>query len=384
MINDKPKRTARSRIIKPAPDLKQFQLKDVLDLEAIEALLDDFFQITGIGMALLDTRGDVIISRGWSEICTDFHRKNPETSQYCRESDQTLTSGIKPGSYKLYRCKNHMWDMATPIYIGDRFLGNFFIGQFFFEDETIDEAKFRKQARKYGFDEEAYISALYKAPRLRKEVVELAIDFYTKLIVLLTDIGQLNLQIVRREETQKKLNLKLREEEEKYRSLVENLNDAVFRVSKDLTILYVSPVIFMICGYTPEELIGKPIFEIVHSEDHSYILKRIEDIIDGIVEPSEYRLVGKNGNIVWVWSSSRPIMRNGQVVGLQGVLTDITKDKEAAFREREHLQELEIMNKVMVDRELKMVELKKEINGLLVKSGQKPRYKLPENDGGEL
>ncbi len=40
-------------------------------------------------------------------------------------------------------------------------------------------------------------------------------------------------------------------------------------------------------------------------------------------------------------------------------------------------KELEIFNEVTVDRELKMIELKKEINELLKKSGKKPKYKIP-------
>lgn len=57
-----------------------------------------------------------------------------------------------------------MWDIATPITIGNTHIGNLFLGQFFFDDEEIDKELFRKQAQTYGFDEDAYIRALEKVP----------------------------------------------------------------------------------------------------------------------------------------------------------------------------------------------------------------------------
>jgi ligand-binding sensor protein len=42
-----------------------------------------------------------------------------------------------------------MWDIATPIMVGGRHVGNIFSGQFFFEDESLDYELFRTQARRY-------------------------------------------------------------------------------------------------------------------------------------------------------------------------------------------------------------------------------------------
>ncbi len=58
-----------------------------------------------------------------------------------------------------------MWDIATPIIVSGKRFGNIFSGQFFFDDEKLDYELFRKQAKKYDFDEEKYISALEAAPR---------------------------------------------------------------------------------------------------------------------------------------------------------------------------------------------------------------------------
>ena len=70
-----------------------------------------------------------------------------------------------------------MWDIVTPIMSDDQHVGNIFSGQFFFDDEPLDYEFFRSQARKYGFNEEEYIAALKKVPRLSRETVDTGMSF---------------------------------------------------------------------------------------------------------------------------------------------------------------------------------------------------------------
>jgi PAS domain-containing protein len=57
----------------------------------------------------------------------------------------------------------------------------------------------------------------------------------------------------------------LRESEEKYRDLVENVNEVIYSVGLDGRILYLSPVVESILGYRPDELLGRPFTTVVHS-----------------------------------------------------------------------------------------------------------------------
>ncbi|MBC8416374.1 MAG: hypothetical protein H8E11_08090, partial [Candidatus Cloacimonetes bacterium] len=59
---------------------------------------------------------------------------------------------------------------------------------------------------------------------------------------------------------------------------------------------------------------------------------------------------------------------------LQATVRDITERWEAEEKLKKRNQQLEAFNKIAVDRELRMIELKKEINELLKKSGEKPQY----------
>ena len=181
----------------PDIDLEHLELSDVIDIPTIQKLMDHSFQLTHILTAILDLNGNILVKSGWQDICTHFHRVNPQTAKNCRESDTYLSDNNIKGQFKLYKCKNNLWDISTPIFIGEKKLGYLFFGQFFFDDEQVDIEFFRKQARQYGFDEEAYLSALKKVPRLKRSKVETAMSYYIELLDLITSLSFSHIKMAR-------------------------------------------------------------------------------------------------------------------------------------------------------------------------------------------
>ena len=170
-------------------NIEHVDLAEILDIGAIQALMDDFYALARIPMSLIDLQGKVLVGVGWQDVCTQFHRVHSETCRYCLESDTVLTREVPAGECRLYRCKNHMWDMATPLLIGERRVGHIFSGQFFFEDEPIDYERFRTQARRYGFDETQYLAAIDRAPRLSRAAVETGMAFLMKFGRMVSQLG---------------------------------------------------------------------------------------------------------------------------------------------------------------------------------------------------
>ena len=140
--------------------------------------MDDLYELTHITTALVDLKGNVFVIAGGQEICSKFHRVHPETCKYCIESDTKLSLGVAPGEFKIYRCKNNIWNVATPIIVEGQHVGNIFSGHFFFEDEPLEYDFFRSQAKKYSFNEEEYIAAFEKIPRLSRETVNKYMSFF--------------------------------------------------------------------------------------------------------------------------------------------------------------------------------------------------------------
>jgi PAS domain S-box-containing protein len=121
----------------------------------------------------------------------------------------------------------------------------------------------------------------------------------------------------------------LRESEEKYRDLVENINDIIFAADERGVVTYVSPSIEPLSGFAPADVIGRSFAEFIHPDDLSRLTESFQKVLSGQMRPREYRVMNKSGEIRWVRSSSRSIFQGDRAVGLQGVLTDITDRKRA-------------------------------------------------------
>ncbi|GAB6058250.1 PocR ligand-binding domain-containing protein [Desulfonatronum parangueonense] len=198
-------------LLSPGGDIGTLALEDILDIQAIQLLMDDFFSLTNIGSAIVDLQGKVLVSTGWQDICTMFHRVHPQTRYNCLESDTQLSVSGEPGTFKLYKCKNNLWDVATPIIIGGNHLGNLFLGQFLFAEDVPDRDLFRKQAHEYGFDETAYLAALDRVTRFSEQTVHHAMAFYARLADLVSSLsfGQIKLARARVEQARVEEELKL-------------------------------------------------------------------------------------------------------------------------------------------------------------------------------
>ena len=125
----------------------------------------------------------------------------------------------------------------------------------------------------------------------------------------------------------KKAEEALRQSEEKYRALVENINDVFYTLDNQGTITYVSPVVERLSKYKVSDLIGKPFACIVYEDDLPGLLDSYNRLVSGHLEPWEFRAVDKDGRIIYVRTSSRPIYEDGEIVGVTALITDITEQK---------------------------------------------------------
>ncbi len=124
----------------------------------------------------------------------------------------------------------------------------------------------------------------------------------------------------------------LRESEEKYRLLVEDINDVIYRTDQNGIITYVSPVVKSFAGYDPSELIGQPFIKIIYEKDIELLTDKFQDLISGVTRPLTYRVVNKANEPIWVRSSSKLIYDGKNIVGVRGVITDISEEKRLQFQ----------------------------------------------------
>jgi PAS domain S-box-containing protein len=323
-------------ILEPTGDVGALELGDVIDTEAIQALMDHFYGLTGIGVAILDKKGRVLVATGWQEICTKFHRVHPRTCLNCIESDTLLSAGPEEGAFKLYRCKNNMWDIATPIMVGGEHLGNLFLGQFIFQDEATDHETFRSQAREYGFDEEQYLAALAKVPRWRRQTVDAIMTFYTTLARLLARLSYSNIKLARSLDEKQRLLNSLRESEQRYKLLLDSVTDYIYTVqfqdNRPVATVH-GPGCAAVTGYTPEDYAADPLlwYHMVYGPDREAVTRQAADIVAGKAPaPIEHRIYHRDGSVRWIRNT--PVQRfddGGTLVAFDGLIKDITDHKRA-------------------------------------------------------
>ena len=327
-------------------DTVTLNLADIIDIQAIQSMMDDFFNLTNIGIAILDLHGKVLIATGWQDICTQFHRNHPESCRNCLESDLELSNGVEPGTYRLYRCQNNMWDMATPIALGDKLVGNLYLGQFLFEGETPDLEVFRSQARKYGFNEGEYLAALERVPRWSRETVNNAMTFYTKLSHMISELSYSNIKIAQTLKERDKLLNSLREREDFLKILINAIPTPVFCKDRDGKYLWFNNAFETFFGEKKERLIGKSVFDINPPELAKIYHAKDEELFNsGGVQIYDSQVKNANGKLRDVIFNKAVFTGSkGAVTGLIGVITDITERKraeEALLESQESLRKSE-------------------------------------------
>jgi PAS domain S-box-containing protein len=129
----------------------------------------------------------------------------------------------------------------------------------------------------------------------------------------------------------------LQQSEEKYRELVENINDVIYVVGRKGAIKYVSPSVEALLGYLPSELIGCTVTDFVYPPDREVFRDAFTLLLSGHAQQSEYRIVTKAGEVRCVRTSSRAVLVDGRMAEVHGVLSDVTErwQAEAALRENE-------------------------------------------------
>ena len=320
-------------ILSPDAAIIDEDLSNILDTPAVQALMEDFTRLTGMAMAIIDLQGKVLVATGWQDICTQFHRVHPQAAENCTESDLFLARNLRPGEYAAYKCQNHLWDVATPLFIGGKHVGNIYTGQFFYDDEPVDEQLFIDQAAKYGFDQEQYLSALHRVPRISRARVKPLMDFLTKFSALVSKLSYSNLKLAKAMSEQQRIEATLRQSEEHFRRLTKLSPVPVLIINRRGDIEYLNDRFLTTFGYNLDDIPNLEAWWRCAYPDEHHRLKGMANWRKAVekaarehtdIEPSESRVTCKDGTV-------RIVEIIGTRIGDQNlvILQDITERKRA-------------------------------------------------------
>ncbi|MFI5382805.1 MAG: PAS domain S-box protein [Methanosarcina thermophila] len=321
-------------ILSPDREMANLEFAEIIDIQAIQSLMEDFHKLTHMTVGLNDLKGNVLVGVGWQDICTKFHRVHPETCKHCIENDIELSTVTPPGEFKLHKCKNNMWSVATPVMVGGKQVGSILSGQFFFEDEHLNYEFYRAQARKYGFNEEEYMAALEKVPRLSREAVDTGMAFLMAFANMVSQLSYSNIKLSQLLNERDALVDALRESEERFRWVIENSLDVAYRRNLQTDHYdFMSPVIKQLTGFSAREISETNISEIfdrIHPEDRQLVIEKLTQASDSGFGTIEYRFRCKDGKYVWFADHFRVTKdQSKKPLFIVGIVRDITKRKLA-------------------------------------------------------
>ncbi|RKY36201.1 MAG: hypothetical protein DRP78_04210, partial [Candidatus Omnitrophota bacterium] len=191
-------------------------------------------------------------------------------------------------------------------------------------------------------------------------------------------------------------------------NVIGTMMDCLIVINPDATIKTVNKAACLLLGYKEEELIGKNVSLIVtesesESESESEIFSSAglkELIVKAAIKDYEMLFKTKYGRMVSMLVSGAvmkgidcprgtPISdcpefkKKGQhceyIIGIVCVAKDVTERRKAEAQIRKNVEDMEQFNRVMMDREGRVLGMKKEVNDLLLKSGQDKKYETDES-----
>jgi PAS domain S-box-containing protein len=227
------------------------------------------------------------------------------------------------------------------------------------------------------------VAEAHRRRRSCELVVQCGPRVFSVRVVPFADTAYCNLYF--HDETERRqAELLLQESEQRFRLITAHVLDMVSQVTLDGRYLYLSPSHRLVLGYEPETLLGTSAYALVHPDDLEPVKR---DLILAIERREsrrfEFRYRHADGHYLDLEAIGGLILDEaGTPRGAVLSARDITERKRLETDLRRRTEELERFNRLAVGRELRMVDLKREINELSGRLGLPAPYVPARPCGG--
>ncbi len=292
-------------------------------------MMETFHKIVNITIGIADPSGKLLVSVGRQEVCDHFHCANPESLKLCVASHTVDCSARPSGQYRLFKCRNNMWNVATPIVIGGHEIGKLMAGEFLLEEAPFDEALFRDQARRYGYDEGRYLQKLAEVPRIRRELVDNTMNFFMELANMISQLGYNRITLARSLGERIRLMDSLREREEIFSTIFNQAADGMALI--DVETLWFAEFNEATCqtfGYTREEFASLTLTDLITDMTRDEVARHIREVADAGRGDYIAKRRHHSGRLIDMNISTRTIRLHGRDF-IAAIWRDVTEQRRA-------------------------------------------------------
>jgi PAS domain S-box-containing protein len=154
-------------------------------------------------------------------------------------------------------------------------------------------------------------------------------DWQNGVVSLVRDITERN-----------EIETKLRQNEERFRTLIENAPGAITLIDSNGHLKFASSSTERVMGYRPEEALGRSPAELTHPDDLPALLAILQDLLQkpGAVRTTQYRFRHKDGSWRWVESSISNLLHIPAIEAIAFNFLDITERKELESQLHDRVQ----------------------------------------------
>ncbi len=376
-------------LTQPSGELSNLALTDIIDVSLLQELQDEFASCHDVASLMFTPTGEPITKpSNFSEFCL-LLRSTQKGLENCMRSDAVLGEKVAKGVPAMNPCQNfkQIMDGAVPIIIGGQHIANWGIGQVL--TAPLDAEEVSRYAREIRADKDELVSASRKLKIMPGAKFVQLVDFMAIIADDLSLLGLQNLQQARDIAEQKRMEEELRKERDRARKYLDVAGVMLVVIDAEERVKLINRKGCKILGYKEEEIIDKNWFDtFIPAENRDEVKAVFKQLMAGEIQNVEYfenPIVRKNGEErIIAWQDTILRDNDGRIIASLSSGEDITERKRAEQKLQQYLTRLEQFNHLAVDREMRMIELKREVNEAYERLGEKPPYDLSFADGGKI
>jgi len=159
--------------------------------------------------------------------------------------------------------------------------------------------------------------------------------------------------------------------------IINAVADPIFVKDREHRWVLVNDAFCQFVGHTRETLLGKSDYDCFpHQQAHVFWEKAEKVVRDGKTDINEELITGAAGRTHTIVTKKTLYTNDEGQSFIVGVIRDVTEIKEGEQKLRETMKDVATFNKLMLGREERVLELKKEVNDALALAGRPPKYTI--------